>query len=78
MVPHDDESALVERVGLTTKKVGRRRAEGMEYETLWGCCGKLTEGNGDQGPPDGWCYEGKHTVCPFSLSPSSTRIPLFF
>lgn len=20
------------------------------------------EGDGDQGPPDGWCYEGKHTV----------------
>ncbi|KAJ3478468.1 hypothetical protein NLI96_g9730 [Meripilus lineatus] len=62
LVPHDDESALVERVGLTTKKVGRRRAEGMEYETLWGCCGEVTDGNGDQGPPDGWCYEGKHTT----------------
>lgn len=62
LVAHDDESALVERIGITTKKIGRRRADGMEYETLWGCCGKTSEGNGDQGPPDGWCYEGKHTV----------------
>ncbi|CAL1700056.1 unnamed protein product [Somion occarium] len=62
LVPHDDESAEVERVGRTAKKEGRRISEGMEYETLWGCCGKVTEGNGDQGPPDGWCYEGKHTT----------------
>ncbi|KAI0072985.1 hypothetical protein K474DRAFT_1686404 [Panus rudis PR-1116 ss-1] len=61
LVPHDDESAEVERVG-RNKKEGRRTVEGAEYETLWGCCGKVTEGNGDQGPPDGWCYEGKHTT----------------
>jgi len=29
---------------------------------LWQCCGKTVEGDGDQGPPDGWCYEGKHTT----------------
>ncbi|KAL1747278.1 hypothetical protein HDZ31DRAFT_72381 [Schizophyllum fasciatum] len=50
-VPHDDESTLVERVG-----------GGRGYETLWQCCGKTTEGDGDQGPPDGWCYEGEHTT----------------
>jgi hypothetical protein len=46
-VPHDDESALVDR---------------SAYETLWGCCGRSVEGTGDMGPPDGWCYEGRHTV----------------
>jgi len=54
-VPHDDESAIVDRV---------RTGLGAEYETLWGCCGKTVEGDGDQGPPDGWCYEGRHTVSP--------------
>lgn len=61
LVPHDDDSAEVERVGRTGHE--RRTKEGTEYETLWGCCGKTTEGDGSQGPPDGWCYEGKHTVC---------------
>lgn len=56
LIPHDDESALVERVGRTARR------DGAEYETLWQCCGKTVEGDGDQGPPDGWCYEGKHTV----------------
>ena len=32
-----------------------------DYET-YGCCGKTVEGEGDLGPPDGWCYEGMHTV----------------
>ncbi|KAJ7227222.1 hypothetical protein GGX14DRAFT_628910 [Mycena pura] len=49
LVAHDDDSAEVERVG-------------AGYETLWGCCGKTVEGNGDSGPPDGWCYEGLHTT----------------
>ncbi|KAI0068504.1 hypothetical protein BV25DRAFT_1903935 [Artomyces pyxidatus] len=59
LVPHDDESAEVERVGRA-----RRTGAGdfAEYETLWGCCGRTVEGDGDQGPPDGWCYEGKHTT----------------
>lgn len=52
-VAHDDDSAIVERV---------RTGLGTEYETLWGCCEKTVEGDGDMGPPDGWCYEGKHTV----------------
>lgn len=56
-VPHDDESAIVDRI---------RTGLGAEYETLWGCCGRTVDGDGDQGPPDGWCYEGKHTVCFFS------------
>ncbi|OAX42072.1 hypothetical protein K503DRAFT_863392 [Rhizopogon vinicolor AM-OR11-026] len=46
-VPHDDESALVDR---------------SAYETLWGCCGQSVEGTGDMGPPNGWCYEGRHTT----------------
>ncbi|KAG7097497.1 hypothetical protein E1B28_004839 [Marasmius oreades] len=56
LVAHDDESAEVERVG-----VGKGDS-GTQYETLWGCCGKTVEGDGDMGPPDGWCYEGKHTT----------------
>ena len=54
-VPHDDDSAIVERVGLT-------KGADAGYETLWGCCAKTVEGDGDMGPPDGWCYEGAHTV----------------
>lgn len=37
-------------------------AEVDRHETLWECCGKTVEGDGDMGPPDGWCYEGMHTV----------------
>jgi hypothetical protein len=71
LVPHNDESAEVERVGAS----GRRSGIGTEYETLWGCCGKTVEGDGDMGPPDGWCYEGKHTVrtC---LGPPLSRLTL--
>ena len=58
-VAHDDDSAIVERV---------RTGLGTEYETMWGCCGKTVEGDGDLGPPDGWCYEGKHTVNSLLLS----------
>ena len=57
-IPHDDDSAIVERVGLT-------RGADAGYETLWGCCAKTVDGDGDMGPPDGWCYEGAHTVCLF-------------
>jgi len=53
LVPHDDDSAIVDRV---------RTGLGTEFETLWGCCGRTVDGDGDQGPPDGWCYEGRHTV----------------
>lgn len=60
LVPHDDESAEVERIGMS--KSSGRSAVGTTFQTLWGCCGKIVEGDGDQGPPDGWCYEGKHTV----------------
>ena len=60
-VAHDDESTFVERVGRGTRR-GRGGEDGSEYETLWQCCGKTVEGDGNQGPPDGWCYEGKHTV----------------
>ncbi len=62
LVAHDDESAEVERVGKLSDT--RRTVEGASYETLWGCCGKITEGDGSHGPPDGWCYEGLHTVSP--------------
>ncbi|KAG1743606.1 uncharacterized protein EDB91DRAFT_217716 [Suillus paluster] len=46
-VPHDDDSALIDR---------------SAYETVWSCCGGSVEGTGDMGPPDGWCYEGRHTT----------------
>ncbi|EED77772.1 predicted protein [Postia placenta Mad-698-R] len=62
LVPHDDESAEVERVGRGAKSGRSAGDPGTTYETIWGCCGKVTEGDGDQGPPDGWCYEGKHTT----------------
>ncbi|KAH8118809.1 hypothetical protein DFH11DRAFT_1502956 [Phellopilus nigrolimitatus] len=60
LVPHDDESAEVEYVGSSKSKVAG--VAGTTYETLWGCCNKVVEGDGDQGPPDGWCYEGSHTI----------------
>ncbi|KAH9015801.1 hypothetical protein EDB85DRAFT_788438 [Lactarius pseudohatsudake] len=53
-VPHDDDSANVERIGM-----GRGSSE---YETHYGCCGRTVDGEGDLGPPDGWCYEGMHTT----------------
>ena len=59
LVPHDDESAEVERVGRSSATT----TKAATYETLWGCCGRTSEGDGSQGPPEGWCYEGKHTVC---------------
>jgi len=62
LVAHDDDSAEVERVGRGAKSGRPAGDPGTTYETLWGCCGKITEGDGDQGPPDGWCYEGKHTT----------------
>ncbi|KAK2465911.1 hypothetical protein APHAL10511_001552 [Amanita phalloides] len=59
LVAHDDDSAQVARVSLSkAKDLGLA----SEYETLWGCCGRTVEGDGDMGPPDGWCYEGKHTT----------------
>lgn len=70
LVPHDDESAEVERVGASSRSKGL----GTEYETLWGCCGKTVEGDGDMGPPDGWCYEGKHTVRTVCVSQSAQPI----
>ncbi|KZT03344.1 uncharacterized protein LAESUDRAFT_789640, partial [Laetiporus sulphureus 93-53] len=63
LVPHNDKSAEVEHIGRTARSGRLVIDPGMIYKMLWGCYGKLTEGDGDQGPPDGWCYEGKHTVC---------------
>ncbi|KZP21571.1 hypothetical protein FIBSPDRAFT_919536 [Athelia psychrophila] len=57
---HDDDAAEVERVGKGRLSIGGEG--GARYETLWGCCGRTVEGDGDMGPPDGWCYEGKHTT----------------
>jgi hypothetical protein len=64
-IAHDDESAEVERVGVggaRKRRAGGVISEGATYETNWGCCGKTVEGDGGEGPPDGWCYEGAHTV----------------
>jgi hypothetical protein len=59
-MPHDEDSTEIEWVGY---------ARGEEYETEYGCCGKTVEGEGDLGPPDGWCYEGMHTVSQVKSSP---------
>lgn len=70
LVHHDDDSAEVERISLSkAKDLGLA----SEYETLWGCCGRTVEGDGDMGPPDGWCYEGKHTVCRVFVDCLETR-----
>jgi hypothetical protein len=70
LVHHDDDSAEVERISLSrAKDLGLS----SEYETLWGCCGRTVEGDGDMGPPDGWCYEGKHTVCRVFVDCLKTR-----
>ncbi|KAH9173284.1 hypothetical protein EDB89DRAFT_1885112 [Lactarius sanguifluus] len=53
-VPHDEDSAEAEWVGMDRN--------GNEYVTEYGCCGKTVDGEGDEGPPDGWCYEGMHTT----------------
>jgi hypothetical protein len=46
---------------------------------LWGCCGKTVEGDGDMGPPDGWCYEGMHTVSRALIgSIGSTSLTILF
>jgi len=60
-VPHDDDSAEVEWIGSRGK---------YEYETYYGCCSRTVEGEGDLGPPDGWCYEGMHTVIRSNPPPS--------
>ncbi|KAI9429956.1 hypothetical protein H4582DRAFT_2064376 [Lactarius indigo] len=54
-VPHDESSGEIEWVS----SVGRNDSE---YQTEYGCCGKTVDGEGDMGPPDGWCYEGMHTT----------------
>ena len=41
LVPHDDESAEVEHVGTSKSKVSG--SIGTTYETIWGCCGNVTE-----------------------------------
>ena len=68
LIGHDDDSAEVERIGWASGVAPAR------YETLWGCCGKNVEGDGDMGPPDGWCYEGKHTVSFHLLSTYSVYV----
>lgn len=68
-IPHDDESAEVEHV------------RGGGFETRWDCCGRSVEGSGELGPPNGWCYEGRHTVRIFVLFISPVIIlvtPNFF
>lgn len=69
-VPHDDDSAEIEWVGRSGKY-------NSEYETYWDCCGKTVEGEGDLGPPDGWCYEGMHTVSRPCLTFSPRAFPPF-
>jgi len=54
-MPHDEESIEIEWVGWHGKSES-------EYETNYGCCDRTVEGEGDDGPLDGWCYEGMHTT----------------
>ena len=58
-IPHNDYLIDVEWIG----PIGRY----SEYETHYGCCGKVIEGEGDE--PAGWCYRGMHTVSPSTISP---------
>ncbi|KAH9015804.1 hypothetical protein EDB85DRAFT_1812939, partial [Lactarius pseudohatsudake] len=53
-VAHDEDCADIERVGMDRY--------GDEYVTTYGCCGATVDGDGDEGPPDDWCYEGMHTT----------------
>ena len=55
-VPHNESSYEIEWVGYS------RGYSDSEYDTQYDCCGKTVEGEGDDGPPDSWCYEGMHTV----------------
>ena len=61
-VAHDVESANIEWVGYSGRKTS-------EYETEYDCCGIIVDGEGDEDPPPGWCYEGMHTVSLSGLSP---------
>ena len=59
-MPHDENNIDIEWVG--------HRGRNSEYETEYHCCGKTVDGEGDEGPPDGWCFEGKHTVSSSTIS----------
>jgi hypothetical protein len=68
-VPHDDDSAEVEFAG--------HKRGNSDYETYYHCCGKTVEGEGDLGPPDGWCYEGMHTVSQVNYLSSLASLPVW-
>ena len=57
---HDVESAETDYVGWGPRGYS-------EYETEYACCDRTVEGEIDDDPPDGWCYEGMHTVSPSQL-----------
>ncbi|KZT00485.1 uncharacterized protein LAESUDRAFT_666087, partial [Laetiporus sulphureus 93-53] len=63
LVSHDDKSAEVKHIRRIARSGRLMIDPGTTYEMLWRCCGKLTEGDRDQGPLDGLCYERKHMVC---------------
>ena len=68
---HDEDSIELKWIGWN----GR-----CEYETIYRCCDKTVEGEDEFGPPDGWCYEGMHTVSgsklPLDLSTGQVKKPL--
>ena len=53
---HDEWNYEIEYVGYY------RGHSDSEYDTNYDCCDKTVEGEGIDGPPDGWCFEGMHTV----------------
>jgi hypothetical protein len=67
-MPHDEESMEIEYVGY------HHGHSDSEYDTTYCCCEKVVEGEGDDGPPSGWCFEGKHTVSPSRHSPGVETI----
>ncbi|TFY63592.1 hypothetical protein EVJ58_g3153 [Rhodofomes roseus] len=73
LVAHDDESAEVERVGRGAKGGRPAGDPGTTYETIWGCCGKVTEGDGDQGAA-GWLTDIKRARFRADSTPTNDKL----
>ena len=55
------------------ERVGYSRG-GSEYQTIYFCCGMTVEGDGDDGLPDSWCFEGMHTVSQVATLPGGETV----
>jgi hypothetical protein len=53
-MPHDEGNCSIESIGY--------QRDGSEYEICYHCCGLTVQGDGDDGSPDSWCFQGMHTV----------------